>query len=108
MNKRKRRSSRHHSTIVHPPGISPESSIVLDVRLGASSRPMHFPLLCTIRDVVEIIRPVFPNSVSSRAGLYLPRSGIWMKSRSYLYSYYLDRLVIIYINSGFVILNLIG
>lgn len=92
----KRKHRRRKSTpIVHPPQFTPESSIVLDVRLeGGSSRPMHFPLLCRIRDVLDIIRPIFPNHVTTKSYLFVTRSGIVLKRSRFLYSYYLDRLVI--------------
>ena len=85
-----------------PPFVSPDASVVLDVRLGGSSRPMHFPLLCTIREIIAIIRQVHPATIERGCGLYVTRSGIWLKSKEFLYSYHLDNLVCRFFSLHFV------
>lgn len=73
--------------------ISPDASIVLDVRLGGSSRPLRFPLLCSVGDIIEIIRQIHPNHVQNNHSILATRSGIWLKKKRLLYTYYLEDLV---------------
>ena len=85
-------NARSNSTANLSGNLSAHSSVLLDVRMGGGSRPLRFPLVYSVHQVIETIDPTYTAGLPSPS-LYVTRSAIWLDPARVLGSYCLDNLV---------------